>query len=194
MDENFKKTMRDLLACQREGLRVLEKFVNEVLEYEKILPVPKKENHYTFYTDGACSNNGKHGAKASRAFYCIEHDFLDAQLCNTVDQPTNNIAELKAIQFALLYAFSETVVNPELNAKDLTIKIYSDSQYAIKSLTEWDIEKKTKGQKKKNYELIKQIQNEIDHFKKVEFEWVKGHDGNTYNEKVDQAAQRLLYL
>ena len=97
---------------------------------------------------------------------------------------TNQIGELCAVLEAL---------RAHPGAEPLTIE--SDSQYAINCSTAWvrgwkkNGWKNSKGQPVKNRELIKAIDHEISQRPDpVKFVWVKGHNNNPGNEKVDHLA------
>lgn len=132
------------------------------------------------YTDGACKANGSPNAIASWAFIALdencEREFEAKGIVEGLQ--TNNTGELTAILKALQYAISR---NHECCA------IFSDSLYAIDSISKWNIEKKVKGQPKKNYDLIKGIQYFLELID-VSFHWVKGHDGDYWNTQVDALA------
>lgn len=138
-----------------------------------------------FYTDGACVNNGTDKARSSWAFVVVQNGRKVYENCAEIDlneKQSNNVGELMAIRQAIAHAYS---------MGEDQIVIYSDSKYAINSLTIWDIEKQIKGQKKKNYELIKEIQALIGD-SDIEFVWVKGHNNNYYNDIADNLAQQIL--
>lgn len=140
------------------------------------------------YTDGACSNNGKPYAKASWAYVVVidgekESSNFGHAYGLVEGKQTNNTGELTAIKEALLY----------LKGKGQGGTIFSDSRYAIDSLTVWDIEKKKKGKRKENYELIKSIIDLIQSLDfEVKFEWVRGHAGNEWNDMADFLCNRLV--
>lgn len=97
---------------------------------------------------------------------------------------TNQIGELCAVLEAL---------RAHPGAEPLTIE--SDSQYAINCSTAWvrgwkkNGWKNSKGQPVKNRELIEAIDHEISQRPgPVKFVWVKGHNNNPGNEKVDHLA------
>lgn len=96
---------------------------------------------------------------------------------------TNNQMELRAVISALSY-FKE----PK------KIKIYTDSEYVIKGITEWlPLWKKrnyftSEGKPVKNRELW-EILDKLVNFHKVEWKKVLAHSGNPYNEKVDRIAK-----
>lgn len=86
----------------------------------------------TAYVDGACTANGKKGAKAGIGIYFVDDALpsLSARL-PTTDAPTNNRAELFAILVTLLIV--EQIAIKARRKIDLTI--YGDSEYAAKSVT-----------------------------------------------------------
>lgn len=96
---------------------------------------------------------------------------------------TNNQMELKAVISALSY-FKE----PK------KIKIYTDSEYVIKGITEW-----LPGWKKRNYltsdgtpvknKSLWEILEKLVKFHQVKWEKVSAHSGHLYNEKVDKIAK-----
>lgn len=134
------------------------------------------------FTDGACNYNGQPRAKASWGFVAVymEDDFISSG--RVEGKQSNNTGELTAIKKAIEYAISKG---------EESVFIYSDSRYCIDSLTIWNIEKKKKGKKKANYDLIKSIlalREQID----VDFEWVRGHNEDYYNEMADSLANQVL--
>lgn len=133
------------------------------------------------YTDGACVNNGSPKAKAAYGFVVIENDQVihkEGERCEGAQ--TNNVGELTAILKAMFYC---------LEGGYESATIYSDSKYAINSITEWNIEKKIKGQKKKNYDLIKECKYLFER-QEIEFDfvWIKGHSDDYFNDMADSLA------
>ena len=96
---------------------------------------------------------------------------------------TNNRMELLAVIKAL-----------ESINHHLEITIYTDSKYVINGITSWIKKWKTNDWKNssktpvKNIDLWK-ILDISSQKKKIKWEWVKGHSGNTYNDKVDEIAR-----
>ena len=69
--------------------------------------------------------------------------------------------------------------------------MWSDSQYAIKSVTEWRTKWEYQGFPEKNVELIKdlfRIYDLVCSICDVELKWVKGHAGHEGNELADDWA------
>ena len=67
------------------------------------------------------------------------------------------------------------------------VHIVSDSQYVVKGITQW-----IHNWKKKNYKKVKNVDlwKELDSLNSpdTKWEWVRGHDGNEYNEIADGLA------
>ena len=84
---------------------------------------------YVVFTDGACANNGKPGAKAGIGVYFGVED--PRNVSRKIDgRQTNNRAELLAIMEVF------KILNEEINS-GVTVTIYTDSKYSINVLTSW---------------------------------------------------------
>jgi ribonuclease HI len=128
-------------------------------------------NIIEIYTDGGCWPNPGNGGWA-----CIlKFGGVTKELSGNKPDSTNNQMELEAIHQALL-ALKE-------NAHKYTIKIFSDSQWAINACNgSWNI--------KKNLDKVQAIRKLISDSKfTIEWEWVKGHNGHPENERCDELAQ-----
>lgn len=135
--------------------------------------------HINIYTDGACKGNpGPGGWAAILSFGSIEKELSGGE-----PETTNNRMELLAVLNALS-ALKEPC----------EVTIYSDSQYFVDSVKlgrvyQW----RTNGWKtstKKlalNIDLWEQILVLLEKHT-VTPVWVKGHDGNLYNERCDKLA------
>jgi ribonuclease HI len=137
------------------------------------------------YTDGACKGNpGKSGVGI--IVYNGESVRRFAGKYN--ENGTNNIAELEALYAGL------TILNKVNN----NIEIFSDSQYAINSITKWAYSWKEKNWTKKggpikNLELIKKAHELYDKNKNlVKITYVKGHSGIKGNEEADSLANKAI--
>ena len=114
------------------------------------------------YTDGSCLKNPGPGGWG----VCILENDREYYYCGSDPCTTNNRMELKAI--------IEGLSCIKENSKCI---IYSDSLLTINCAS-------SKWKKKANLDLWKEYEkNSIN--KDITFEWVKGHSGNYYNEKVD---------
>ena len=88
--------------------------------------------------------------------------------------------------------FEATASRPEAK-----LRVYCDSQYVINSLTKWMPGWKKKGwvtaskQPVKNAELWKELDALVHGgIHRIEWHWVRGHNGHPGNERADQLANR----
>jgi ribonuclease HI len=127
----------------------------------------------TIYTDGACIGNpGPGGWGAVLKYKDIEKHIYGGDV-NT----TNNRMELLAAVKSL-----ETLKRP------CTVKVYSDSQYLVNGMSSWIHGWKEKGWKNiKNPDLWQKLDS-VQSTHDVEWIWVKGHNGDHYNEIADRLA------
>lgn len=130
------------------------------------------------YTDGACKGNpGVGGWGAWFQYKGIEKTIFGGE-----ENTTNNRMEIMAVIKAL-----EALKRPS------KVKLYTDSAYVQKGMTEWLIGWKAKnwrtaGKKAvKNDDLWKQL-DRLASQHQVEWVWVRGHDGNVGNERADALA------
>ncbi len=147
----------------------------------KIGPCLSKNNKKTcrLYTDGACSGNPGPGGWA---YIIVEDDGNEKIGSGRELQSTNQRMELVS------------VIKGLESCKDYQkVSLYSDSQYVIKGLNEWLISWKKNNWRtanKKpvaNQDLWVQLDSLISKIK-IESFWVKGHNGDYYNEKCDKIA------
>ncbi|MFN7953253.1 MAG: ribonuclease HI [bacterium] len=129
------------------------------------------------YTDGGCRGNPGPGAWA----FLLIDAASGAALERTGGErhTTNNRMELLAVIEAL----------KALKRTKQRVRLLSDSQYVINSATKWMAGWKAKGWKRKegelkNVDLLKELDNLIAHHD-IEWQWVRGHDGEPGNERVD---------
>jgi len=119
----------------------------------------------TIYTDGSCKPNPSKGGWA----YIALEDNYEVRKSGRLGNTTNNIMELTAVINAVRDF-------PQYN----TYHIFTDSQYVIKCAD-------GTFQRKKNQELWREYDS-VTKGKKIVFTWVKGHNGDKYNEMVDVLA------
>ena len=141
------------------------------------------------FTDGSAINNGKKNVKGGIGVffpgdqpniylncnnYIIDHPEFD------VKTATNNVAELLAILLAIEVLLP--IVKLSEPSQWPPIVIYSDSDYSIKSITQWAHAWKAAGWKKKNkkagaiknLEIIKKIFNYCDTYR-IKFVHINSH-------------------
>lgn len=135
------------------------------------------------YTDGACSGNPGIGGWGA-VILIPENETIN--LNGGSNDTTNNQMELTATIEALKYF---------RDSKNITI--FTDSKYVMNGIETWINNWKKNGWKTtskkpvKNKILWEQLDKEISKHK-VEWNWVKGHDGNRYNEKADYLARKFI--
>lgn len=86
------------------------------------------------FCDGACVNNGRRGARAAFGLVVYQNGQEIAAAAEPLaghETQTNQRAELRGLNAALMYA------QKAVAAGATTIRIYSDSEYAINCLTRW---------------------------------------------------------
>lgn len=129
------------------------------------------------YTDGSCLGNPGPGGYG---VVCIQDEKIIATYHGNSPDTTNNRMELLAAITALE------------KRKSRGNKIHTDSQYVKKGIEEWiKVWKKTnwKNGKIKNIDLW-QLLDVLNKKYKPEWNWVKGHSGNQWNEKADELAKK----
>jgi ribonuclease HI len=143
---------------------------------------------FHIFTDGACSENGKRGARGGYAvyFYSLQNRSLDiSQPLLPNETQTNNRAELRAIQAALDRIDTH---GSEWLQMYSNICIWSDSEYSINCLTKWAVGWKRNGWKKRdggliqNLDLIKGIHERLTRMARVSLHHVRAHQDGRKNE------------
>lgn len=130
------------------------------------------------YTDGACSGNPGPGGWAA----ILRYNGHEKELSGGERETTNNRMELMAVISALT-ALKESC----------EVELWTDSQYIEKAINEgWLAGWKRRGWKRKGGELKNiELWQELDSLlarHRVNFNWLKGHDGHEFNERCDALA------
>ena len=132
----------------------------------------------SLYTDGACRGNpGRGGWGAILVYKSIEKVMSGGER-----ETTNNRMELTA-------AIEGLAVLKE----PCRVTLYSDSKYLVDTFNEGWIESWRRAgwrrgrEELKNVDLWKRLY-ELVASHSVEFVWVRGHDGHSYNERCDKLA------
>lgn len=113
---------------------------------------------YNIFTDGSCINNGRKGAKAAYAIVFLGTKengppYLEvAEQVPASEQQTNQRAELSAI-----YQAVQVVQERNIWKEADKICFWTDSQYAIKCITEWGTGWQAKGWKKRDGKPIEHL-------------------------------------
>ena len=139
--------------------------------------------HIEIYTDGACKGNPGPGGWG----VLLISGELRKELSGSEPHTTNNRMELLAAISAL-----ESLKKP-----GTTARVYTDSQYVIKGISEWVAGWKKRGWKTadkkpvKNQDLWERL-DAIAEQHELEWHWVRGHSGVAGNERVDQLANEAI--
>lgn len=138
------------------------------------------KEHVEIHADGACKGNpGPGGWGAWLAFGGREKELCGGELLTT-----NNRMEMTAVIRAL-----------EQLKRPCKVKVYTDSAYVQKGMTEWLQGWKARGwrtaDKKpvKNDDLWKQLDS-LTSQHDIKWVWVKGHAGHAGNERADALANK----
>jgi len=146
-----------------------------------------EEGFTIVHTDGACTNNGRAGAKAGIGVWW-GHSLAHINLSEPVvgGRHTNNTAEIQAATLAIGQARGLSIRR---------LNIHTDSQFLINCITIWinnwkRNQWKTKDKKPvKNKEDLEALDHEIQQGD-IEVKWthVRGHSGIEGNEAADKLA------
>lgn len=164
--EQRQKEKRKAMRDQRNKIRK-ERAWQRHLDWEDT-----HKDYYRAYTDGSCGQKGKSYGAGGSAYVVLKDGELLHEASIGKECTTSNRMEVLAIV---------SVVN--WLPPHSKVVIYSDSEYAIRVLSgQW--------KPKKNLDLVEMYNRIVQKHDKVEFSWVKGHNGNYWNEYVDQLATK----
>lgn len=139
---------------------------------------------YTIYTDGSCNINRKGANNIGAWGYVVinEHGVKIREGCEKVLNTTNNRMELCAV-IASLKALSDQTE---------PVTLFTDSEYVSNSINKgWMLKWKSKNFKKARGTVDipnRDLWIELDALIKpnVKIKWVRGHNGNIWNEYCDK--------
>lgn len=121
---------------------------------------------FQLYTDGGYSMSADFGAFA---YVILQDGELLHRYAEKIEHETNNRAEIKAI----MYGVQALPDNSE-------VEVFSDSQYALGVLS-------GRYRAKKNPDLVEEYKRMVvGKGIKASYTWVRGHNGNKWNELCDQ--------
>ncbi|MCQ1571741.1 ribonuclease HI [Neorhizobium galegae] len=136
------------------------------------------------YTDGACIGNP---GPAGCAFVVVADGKAIYASSRHLGNGTNNIAEISAAIGAL-----EALVG----RPDLKPTVCSDAKYVVDGISSWIVGWKRKGWKNAagepvaNRPLWERLDALASTFPALSWRWVKGHNGDRFNEMVDALANK----
>ena len=135
------------------------------------------------YVDGACIVQKRIGG------WAIISSDETIERYGSKEDTTNNEMELLSVLQA---------INACKDKYTEEIRIHSDSEYVINTMTKWASRWEANNWTKKNgpiknLELIKEIFTLIKEYN-IKFIKVKAHDGDKYNERADKLAKKAMKL
>lgn len=147
------------------------------------------------YTDGSCQGNGKSENTGGFGVVVLDNDEnLIYNYSKQTTNTTNNREELKAILYAMLQHGQKELQPWEVRRLETTPIVYSDSAYAVNTLTNWMFNWERNGWKKadnktpENLDLIQAYFSLYQEGYRIDLRKVKGHSDNKWNEMADQLA------
>lgn len=140
------------------------------------------------YTDGSCDNKVKIGGTGVVLFFQNDKRQTIATLKDSNGPFKNTTSARMEIQAAIR---ALQLIQP---TQKYQIKLYIDNQYVVKTIQcGWLDNWLTTGQQKKNMDLwaeFKQLYDQHGGIHIVELIWIRGHDGNKWNELADKLANQ----
>ncbi len=137
-------------------------------------------NQVEIYTDGACKGNPGPGGWG----VLLKSGTTQKELYGGEPSTTNNRMEMMAVIQAL-----ESLKRP------CAVTLYLDSQYVLRGITEWLPGWKAKGWRTASKQPVKNVElwQRLDALllqggHKVDWRWVRGHNGDPGNERADALA------
>lgn len=132
------------------------------------------------HTDGACKGNPGPGGWGA----LLAYGGREMELCGGEPLTTNNRMEMTAVIRAL-----------QALKRKCRVRIYTDSTYVQKGMTEWLQGWKQRGWKTGDKKPVKnadlwQTLDALVQQHEVEWVWVKGHAGHAGNERADALANK----
>jgi ribonuclease HI len=140
------------------------------------------EERVTIFTDGACSGNPGPGGYGA----ILQYGDKTKEISGCEKATTNNRMEMTAVIEAL----------QELK-RPCRVKVVTDSNYVVKGMTEWMpgwIRRDWVNSQKKpvlNRDLWEKLLK-LSRIHRIEWVWIKGHDGHRENERCDLLARMAM--
>lgn len=139
-----------------------------------------RESAVVIYADGACRGNPGPGGWG----VLLQARGAEKELFGGEPDTTNNRMELTAVIRGL-----------ETLRRRCAVRVYTDSQYVQKGISEWIHDWKRRGWRTadrkpvKNADLWQRL-DDLARGHKIEWLWVRGHAGHPENERADALANR----
>jgi ribonuclease HI len=134
------------------------------------------------YADGACKGNPGPGGWG----VLLRANGAEKELFGGEAQTTNNRMELTAVIRAL-----------ESLKRGCTVRLYTDSQYVQKGMSQWIHDWKRRGWRTADKKPVKNVDlwqrlDALTRAHEIEWHWVRGHAGHPENERADELANRAI--
>ena len=167
------------------------KQIKTLLNEKEILQL--NQDSFIIYTDGACPNNGSKKAMGGiGVHFSLKNKIKLKDLSSKLDipNPTNNKAELMAIEKALEMCIQNNIIK--------NIVIFTDSEYSMNCITlwypKWVKDKKLNG--KANTDILQRIDLLMKQVQ-VQFRHIRGHSNlqdehSIGNAKADELATKCV--
>ena len=138
------------------------------------------EDTVEVYADGACRGNPGPGGWG----VLLKAKGVEKELFGGEPHTTNNRMELTAVIRAI-----------EALKRPCTIRVYTDSQYVQKGISEWISAWKRRGWRTADKKPVKNVDlwqrlDALVSTHDIEWHWVRGHAGHDGNERADALANR----
>ncbi len=148
------------------------------------------------YTDGGCHQNPGPGGWA---YVFVYNGSVITEQCGMEPNTTNNRMELTAVVKAF-EALPEIAASLNESATDRAeIAVYTDSQYVQKGMSQWIFKWKQNNWRNADKQPVKNtdLWQKLDALTAacsapIQWQWVKGHAGNVYNERCDRMTQEAI--
>ena len=132
------------------------------------------------WTDGACSGNPGPGGWG----VILTYGGHEKELCGGEAETTNNRMELMAAIQAL-----------EALTAACEVELHTDSQYLRDGITSWINRWKQNGWRTADRKAVKNVElwqrlDAATQRHKIDWRWVRGHAGDSMNERADELARR----
>ena len=163
------------------------------MQMQALTVASEQPRRVDIYTDGACSGNRRHSARASAGvgvYFGRAHP-LNYSAPLRRGPHTNQRAELEA----LVVALERIEAEPSLRGGAAEVAIWSDSQYSIDCVTKWcrawerNGWRTASGKPVENQDLIRPLIAQLARQPHVALRKVAGHAGVEGNEAADALAR-----
>lgn len=143
--------------------------------------VPTEDPRSGVFTDGSSVPNPGPGGWG--AVYVVDDEIVD-EACGFGGNTTNNRMELTAL-----------IEAAKLVPEGTPTPVYSDSNLAVRTITEWAAGWEKRGWKRKsgpveNLDLVKVAFRTFRERPELDLKWIKAHVGYRWNEYADELANR----